>query len=308
MTTIRYNFRHIFIMVLLAVFSSSHAADKPQKVITVTVPKFGSGLVETWIKKYTEAHPDVHVRIVERNKGQADWEFISDTPEGDSGKRIAYVGRYALLPVTTTENPLYEELSRKRLDKKGLKDLFFQKDILQKVGHERERVSPYEGLTVYSGTGRISGANAFASYFGCQASQFRGKRIAGDDLYLLTAINKDHTGITFNNLAYIFDLQNRRLKPRLFLIPLDVKREQRDVLDNGNLDETLQLLENNDVALIPLSKVGFTYNDRASVVDFLRWIVCEGQQYNHRFGFLTLDEKSAREEQRLLDGNLLTDR
>lgn len=105
MTTIRYNFRQIFIMVLLAVFSSSYAADKPQKVITVTIPKFGSGLVETWIKKYTEAHPDVHIRIVEKNKGQADLEFVSETPEGDSEEYITYVGRYALLPVTTTEIP-----------------------------------------------------------------------------------------------------------------------------------------------------------------------------------------------------------
>ena len=92
------------------------------------------------------------------------------------------------------------------------------------------------------------------------------------------------------------------------MIPLDIKKEQREVLDNGNLDETLQLLENNDVALIPLSKVGFAYSDRASVADFLRWIVNEGQQYNHRFGFLTLDEKSVRKEQKQLEGNLLTDR
>lgn len=156
MTTIRYYFRQIFIMVLLTVFSSSYAADKPQKVITVTIPKFGRGLVETWIKKYTEAYPDVHVRIVEKNKGQADLEFVSETPEGDSGEHITYVGRYALLPVTTTENPLYERLSRKRFDEKDLKDLFFQKDILQKVG-KNVRGFPVEGLTVYSGTSRISG-------------------------------------------------------------------------------------------------------------------------------------------------------
>ena len=54
------------------------------------------------------------------------------------------MGRYALLPVTTTENPLYEKLSRKRLDERDLKDLFFQKDLLQKVGNEREGISPYE--------------------------------------------------------------------------------------------------------------------------------------------------------------------
>lgn len=307
-TNIKFFFRYIFIIVLLSVFSSTHAADKSQEVITVTIPKFGSELVSTWIKKYTETHPEVQIRVVEGNKGQVDLEFVSETQDSDNERFITYVGRYALLPVTTTENPLYEKLSRKRLDERGLKDLFFQKNVLQKAGNDRKETFPYEELTVYSAIGRVSGANAFASYFGYQASQFRGKRIVGDDLYLLTAINKDHTGITFNNLAYIFDLQNRRLKPRLCLIPLDIKKEQRDVLDNGNLDETLQLLENNDVALIPLSKVGFTYSDKASVADFLRWIVNEGQQYNHRFGFLTLDEKSVRKEQKQLEGNLLTDR
>lgn len=62
---------------------------------------------------------------------------------------------------------------------------------------------PYEGLTVYSGTGRISGANAFASYFGCQTSQFRGKRMWGDDLYFLTFSNKGHFGFTFKSGLHI---------------------------------------------------------------------------------------------------------
>ena len=46
MTTIRYYFRQIFIMVLLTVFSSSYAADKPQKVIQVsTSPRPNLGMV-----------------------------------------------------------------------------------------------------------------------------------------------------------------------------------------------------------------------------------------------------------------------
>lgn len=116
----RNNFREIFIMVLLAVFSLSYATDKPQKVITVTIPKFGSGLEEIWIKKYTEAHPDVHVHIVERNKGQqADLGFVSETSDGNREKHITYVGCNTLLPVTTTtENLLYETLSRKHLDER----------------------------------------------------------------------------------------------------------------------------------------------------------------------------------------------
>ncbi len=304
----KYHFRQLFVAALLAASSSSYAADGAQKVITVNTPKFGSALVETWIKKYTDAHPDVQVRLVEGNNAQADLQFISSTPEDDGGKHIAYVGRYALLPVSSTENTQYEKLSHKRLDEKGLKNLFFQKDVLQKVESQNKNSAPYEALTVYSGTSRYAGANAFATYFGYQPSQFRGKRIAGDDQYLLTAIGKDHTGITFNNLSYLFDLQSRTLKPSLFLIPLDIKKEQREVLDSGNLDKTLQLLESNDVDLVPLSKVGFAYDDNDLAVDFLRWIVSEGQQYNHDFGFLTLDGKTASKTLRQLDGNSLANR
>lgn len=46
-TNIKFFFRYIFIIVLLAVFPSTYAADKSQEVITVAIPKFGSGLVET---------------------------------------------------------------------------------------------------------------------------------------------------------------------------------------------------------------------------------------------------------------------
>lgn len=129
-TNIKFFFRYIFIIVLLAVFPSTYAADKSQEVITVAIPKFGSGLVETWIKKYKEAHPELQLRIVDGNKGKADLEFVSETPEGNNERHITYVGRYALLPVTTTENPLYEKLSRKRLDEKELKDLFFSERYL----------------------------------------------------------------------------------------------------------------------------------------------------------------------------------
>ena len=80
-TNIKFFFRYIFIIVLLAVLPSTYAADKSQEVITVTLPKFGSELVDTWIKKYTEAHPEVQIRVVEGNKEQVDLEFVSETQE-----------------------------------------------------------------------------------------------------------------------------------------------------------------------------------------------------------------------------------
>ncbi|QUR50568.1 hypothetical protein FQN59_20615 [Parabacteroides distasonis] len=112
----------------------------------------------------------------------------------------------------------------------------------------------------------------------------------------------------FNNLTYLFDLESRKLKPQLSLLPLDVKKEQGEILRNGDLDETLQLLENDAITLVPLREVGFAYKDKHIVAGFLHWIVSEGQQYNHDFGFLTLDKKQAQKEKKQLETKLLTSR
>lgn len=283
------------------------AANDPQEVITVSSTRFGRQLVEQWVKKYAETHPNVQIRFVDGKEEVADLAFLpesADALSAEEATHVVRVGRYALLPVTTKENPLYGQLSRQRLDAKGLKRLFFQADALQEVENGKKKDALLEGVTIYSGANRTSGANAFAAHFGYQTAQLRGKRIAGDDLFLLTAIDKDRTGVTFNNLSYLFDLQSRRLKSQLSLLPLDLKKEQEEALRSGDLDETLQLLETDRPKLIPVEEVAFAYKEEKQVIaDFLRWVADEGQQYNHAYGFLTLDAKQKRDLENSLTAN-----
>ena len=306
----RFTLKQLLVATLLIAASTSlRASDTPSEVITVSTAKACSGLVETWIKKYTEQHPEVQIRVVNDGKGEADLTLTQASTEADKEAEgnVAYVGRYALLPVTTTGNPLYEQINRRRFDKKELKRLFFQNDVVQEVEEGKKKDALRDGLTVYSTMGRTSGAQTFASHFGYRPSQIRGKRIAGDDIHLLTAIGKDRTGITFNTTAYLFDLQSRKLKPELSVLPLNLKKDQEQILRSGNLDETLRLLEDTEIDLIPLQTIGFVYRDKAQVRDFLQWVVSEGQQYNHASGFLTIDKKTEQKEQKRLS-RLLSDR
>ena len=73
---------------------------------------------------------------------------------------------------------------------------------------------------------------------------------------------------------------------------------------SGNLDETLDLIEREDIDLIPVEDIGFTYNDFDADIDhFLQWIVRTGQQYNHKAGFLRLTDKEVESQLRLLAQN-----
>ena len=119
-------------------------------------------------------------------------------------------------------------------------------------------------------------------------------------------MKKDNYGITFNNLNYLFDLNSRKLKPQISLLTLDLKKEYSEILSNENLDEIISLLETESPELIPVADIGFIYNKKSSVTKFLQWIINEGQQYNHEFGFLTLDKKQTVSEVSRLQSNLLT--
>lgn len=287
---------------------SLYAANNPQEVITINSAKFGSSLVKVWVEKYTEKHPEVQIRLVENQKEETDLRLIPNNIKSEEGESIVNVGRYALLPVTTIENPLYERIAKQRFNEKKLKALFFQSDVLD-TDESKKKDEFTEKLTIYSGANQVSGTETFAAHFGYTTAQLRGKKIAGDDIFLLTAIGKDHSGITFNNLAYLYDLQSRNLKSKIALLPLDLKKkEQEEALLSGNLDKALDVLEESEVELVPVEEIGFSYKEKSGVTAFLQWILNEGQQYNHDFGFLTLEQSQVKKEQKKLDTRLSSNR
>lgn len=309
-------FTYIIAVSFLSASNALHGADRTpdntvRKEITVSCERFSSPLVEKWIQEFTSLHPEIHITITNGTDKKPELRFIANIHTAgnkeESPRNTAYVGRYALLPVTTVHNPLLRELKEKQLDEKNLKRFFFRNDIPEETGEGKKHLHKEE-ITVYSGMGSSSGTTAFAAHFGESFSMFRGRHIAGDDIYLLTAIEKDKKAITFNYLSYLFDMESRLLKQQLVILPLDVKREQQEILTTGNLDRIISLLENTEIDLIPIEHIGFVFEKQESVITFLHWILNEGQQYNHDFGFLTLDHKLAQQEVKQLQTQLLTDR
>jgi ABC-type phosphate transport system substrate-binding protein len=298
-------------LISTAVIGSADAEDGREgkaRVIYIESVKYTLPLLEKWVNEYNSTNPEIQVEWAAKNSEDVDLRIVANVDTEDvnlneEGKTITYVGRSALLPVTTKENPLYEQIARKKFGKKELKRIFFADDPFSDDEPAKDKFK--EQLTVYSGSGKASGATFFASYFGQNSSDFRGKKIQGDDIYLLHAINKDPTGVTFNNLSYIYDLRDRQLKDEISLLPLDVKKNHYEVIKSENLDKTITLLESEKVELIPVLNIGFAYDEQPGVRQFLKWIITEGQEFNHQFGFLQVDEKTSSYQKSLLEDNRL---
>ena len=258
----------------------------------VKAPRFARPLVEKWIAEYAKTQPNVEFQVAKGAQASIDLNVVFDNQdkEREEFSHVVYFGEFAVLPITASGSEAAKVLEGKHLNSKKLKQLYFLND---EFDEDVKKIKQFEKLVIYSGSNATSVAAAFARNFGEESSNFRGKRISGDDLFLNTALTKDPLGVSFNALPNIFDLKSRHIKEGLTIIGLDVKKNLEDSFSNkATLDELLLTLENGKVQEVAIEKVGLQYNanDDATAL-FLQWVLTNGVKYNHEYGLLNLDNK-----------------
>lgn len=260
----------------------------------VKAPRFARPLVEKWITEYAKTQPDVEFQIAKGNQSQDNIAlnivFDNQNTEREEFSHVVYFGEFAVLPITASGSEAAKVLEGKHLNSKKLKQLYFLNDDFDE---DVKKIKQFEKLVIYSGSNATSVASSFAHNFGEESSNFRGKRISGDDLFLNTALSKDPLGVSFNALPNIFDLKSRHIKNDLTIIGIDVKKSLEDSFsDKATLDELILALENGKVSEVAVEKIGVSYNVADDAVNqFLSWVLAQGTKYNHEFGLLNLDNK-----------------
>ena len=262
----------------------------------VKAPRFARPLVEKWITEYAKTQPGVEFQIAKGNQSQDNIAlnvvFDNQNTEREEFSHVVYFGEFAVLPITASGSEAAKVLEGKHLNSKKLKQLYFLNDDFDE---DVKKIKQFEKLVIYSGSNATSVASSFAHNFGEESSNFRGKRISGDDLFLNTALSKDPLGVSFNALPNIFDLKSRHIKDNLTIIGIDVKKSLEDSFsDKATLDELILALENGKVSEVAVEKIGVSYNIADDAVNqFLSWVLAQGTKYNHEFGLLNLDNKLA---------------
>jgi phosphate transport system substrate-binding protein len=139
----------------------------------------------------------------------------------------------------------------------------------------------------------------FSRHFGKQINDLANldTKIADDDVLLQNVLN-DSLGVAYNNLGFVYDLQTRKQKQGIHIVPVDLNANGRIDPDENfydNLDGLINKLETSYVELPPVGKMVFIYKeDKPEVKAFVAWILSKGQQYNHSLGFLdTIQQNTA---------------
>ncbi|MDR1745758.1 MAG: hypothetical protein LBR49_00580 [Tannerella sp.] len=277
--------------------------------------KFVYPIIEKWVNEYKKAYPDSKL-VVKVQSGQQENNVsgvqvvASSVPELEAGGngKVVYVGRYALIPVSNRNNPLLEKVG-KGLKKKELRNLVFEKDLSDEELYEDEGKEKYTA-TVYSRSGQTPTTLVLAEYFDRSPERIKGKKIVGDEIYLVDALRKDENGVAFNTLNYVYDLKTRQLKSNLTVLPLNLKSEIREALLSHDIDRTISALEVTKIEAIPVENFGLVipepYFSDTEVLRFANWVLESGQQFNHELGFLTLDANTLSSQQKALKSERLS--
>ncbi len=275
----------IYLIALILGLQLTNAASAQNvETISLRVPDFAHALVENLAQEYSRTHNGVEFRFISAKELSGATNVLVLTTDEPAVK----FARYAVLPITKKGTEADKLTASRRLNAKKLRSLFFKSDDED----EDEQSKVEQKVHIYTGNSQLSASRAYASYFNEDVNGFKGKKVSGDDSYLTAAISRDPLGVTVNYLSNIFDLESRKPGSELAILPLDLDKHGRQVLDAANLDNILNLLEEQQYAEIPVGSVGFSYDTTDRVInDFVSWVLTNATGELHHYGLLTLPQK-----------------
>ena len=271
------------IALILGLQLTNAASAQDVETISLRVPDFAHALVENLAQEYSRSHNGVEFRFVSAKELSGATNVLVLTTDEPAVK----FARYAVLPITKKGTEADKLTASRRLNAKKLRSLFFKSDDED----EDEQSKVEQKVHIYTGNSQLSASRAYASYLNGDVNGFKGKKVSGDDSYLTAAISRDPLGVTVNYLSNIFDLESRKPGSELAILPLDLDKHGRQVLDAANLDNILNLLEEQQYAEIPVGSVGFSYDTTDRVInDFVSWVLTNATGELHHYGLLTLPQ------------------
>ena len=271
------------IALILGLQLTNAASAQDVETISLRVPDFAHALVENLAQEYSRTHNGVEFRFISAKELSGATNVLVLTTDEPAVK----FARYAVLPITKKGTEADKLTASRRLNAKKLRSLFFKSDDED----EDEQSKAEQKVHIYTGNSQLSASRAYASYLNEDVNGFKGKKVSGDDSYLTAAISRDPLGVTVNYLSNIFDLESRKPGSELAILPLDLDKHGRQVLDAANLDNILNLLEEQQYAEIPVGSVGFSYDTTDRVInDFVSWVLTNATGELHHYGLLTLPQ------------------
>ncbi|MEI6883145.1 MAG: PstS family phosphate ABC transporter substrate-binding protein [Bacteroidota bacterium] len=306
------------ILLILMLFASCNSGNGPASTdqlkgkITISGAFALYPLTVKWADEYHKLHPGVTVNVSAGGAGKGMADALSKmvdlgmyskeiSPEEKAkGAWMLACSKDAVLPVMNANNQFAVLLNTRGVTKQQFFDIFISGNI--KTWGQLMASASKEQIEVFTRSDACGAADMWAKFMNNKKQEdLEGIGVNGDP-GVADAVRKNAYGIGYNNLNFVFDMQSRKPYNGLAVIPIDINGNGKIDKEEDfyhSLDEVMNAINTGMYPSPPARQLYFVSKGKPVnklVLDFLNWILTDGQKYVGEAGYVVLKPDRLKEE------------
>jgi len=256
-----------------------------------------------WVEEFQKVHPGVKIDvqaggagkgIADALAGMVDIGMVSrnvQPVEMEKGAFPVAVTKDAVIPTLSARNPVLKDLLARGLKKEEFAGVWVTKTVTS-----WDRLLGRAGkaeIHVYTRSDACGAAETWAAYMGKRQEDLTGIGVYGDP-GLADAVKRDPLGIGFNNVNFAYDAKTLKPVAGIVICPIDINGNGKvDPEESvyGTRDDITGAIARNVYPSPPARDLYFVMKGKPQnpvLVEFLKWVLTEGQKYVPETGYIPL--------------------
>lgn len=296
--------------------ATSGAAPAPKARITLSGAWALYPMAVRWAEEYQKVRPNITVDIsaggagkgmADALSGAVDLGMVSrevNPAEKEKGAWWVSVVKDAVLPTVNSDNPALAIILKRGLTRDEFRDMWMTGKLTSWTS-VADGVAP-SAIHVYTRSDACGAAETWAKYLGGNQEDLKGTGVYGDP-GLAEAVRKDPLAVGFNNLNFTYDLKTGQPVKGIRVAPIDINGNHQIDPDESfyaTLQDTAQAIADGRYPSPPARALHLVCGGRPmkpEVVDFLRWVLTDGQKFVMESGYINLPEEKLKDDLKKLE-------
>jgi len=270
-----------------------------------------------WGEEFSKLYPKVRVEVQAGGAGKGLADALANIVdlgmvsreihpiEVEKGAFAVAVVKDGVVPTISEKNPLLNRILSSGLNK----DAFIAAWITEtaKTWGDVLGSADKAALHVYTRSDACGAAESWAAFFGKRQEDLKGIGVYGDP-GLAEAVRRDPLSIGFNNINYAYDAKTKKPLSGIVILPIDLD-------GSGKIEPEESFYQDRDAITMAIAQgkypsppardlylVSKNRPQKPLLVEFLRWVLNEGQNFVAETGYIRLSPEKLADGLKRIEG------
>ena len=263
-----------------------------------------------WAEEFKKVHPKVQLDvqaggagkgIADALAGVVDFGMVSRAihpAEVEKGAFAIAVCKDAVVPTISEKNPFLNQFLKAGVKKETFAAIWVSEAA--KTWGDVLGTPDKTSLHVYTRSDACGAAETWADFFGKRQEDLKGVGVYGDP-GLAEAVRRDPLGLGYNNINYAYDAKTLKPIQGIVILPIDLD-------GNGKIDEAENFYQDRNAITKAIAAGAYPSPpardlylvskgkpEKEILVEFLKWVLSDGQKYVPETGYINLSPQKLAE-------------